>query len=141
MELLHVARVPPVTASPETTVLNAVQQMADAQVGAIVVTDSEKKVLGIFTERDNMLRVTLKGLDPQQTHLSEVMTAPVATASPDITPAEALARMIRSRLPIVDSSNRILGIVSVRQLLKRCVSEQEDSIEVLAAYVEAGGPG
>jgi CBS domain-containing protein len=144
MDLLNVARVPPVAATADVNVFQAVTLMAQHQVGAIVITDANKKILGIFTERDNMLRVTLKKLDPETTPLSAVMTAPVHTATPDITPEEALERMLRSQyrhLPIVDKDNRILGMASVRTLLMRRVSEQQNNIETLEAYVEAGGPG
>jgi CBS domain-containing protein len=144
MDLLNVARVPPVIAAADISVLQAVALMAQNQVGAIVITDSEKKILGIFTERDNMLRVTLKKLNPETTLLSAVMTAPVHTAPPTLKPEEALERMLRSQyrhLPVVDKENRILGMVSVRTLLMRQVSQQQNNIETLEAYVEAGGPG
>ncbi len=144
MHLLEVARVPPITASPDTTVWKAISMMAENEVGAVVVCDREGKVLGIFTERDNMLRMTLKHKDPDKTVLAEVMTAPVTTAPPEMNPDEALTRMIRSRyrhLPIVDPKGRILGVASVRNLLMRRIDKQDDSLETLAAYVSAGGPG
>ena len=144
VKLLQVARVPAIVAPPDMTVLQAVVKMDEAQVGAILIADEEMKLLGIFTERDNMLRMTLKQRNPETTRLKEVMSAPVQTASPEITPEEALNRMIKSKyrhLPIVDKNNKILGVVSVRQLLLRRVSQQESNIEVLAAYANAGGPG
>jgi CBS domain-containing protein len=144
MDLAKVVRVPAITAYADTTIIEAVRIMAEHDVGAIVITDASQKVLGIFTERDNMLRVTLKRLDPAKTTLAEVMSAPVITAPPDISATEAMSRMIKHRyrhLPVVDADNRILGVVSVRQLLMRRVSEQQGSIEALSAYVNAGGPG
>jgi CBS domain-containing protein len=144
MNLGKVARIPAVTALANTSVLDAVKMMADKGVGAVVITDVGQKVLGIFTERDNMLRVTLKGLDPSQTALATVMSAPVTTAPPDISAVEAIARMIRQHyrhLPVVDDDNRIIGVASIRHLLMRRISEQQGSIETLCAYVNAGGPG
>lgn len=144
MDLKSVARIPPVTATAETTVMQAVQLMSDQQVGAIVITDADKHVLGIFTERDNMLRVTLKGRDPEKTHLSEVMSAPVVTAAPEDKAAAAMPKMLGRRhrhLPIVDKEKRIVGVVSVRQMLMCRLKEQESNLDVLSAYVEAGGPG
>ena len=144
MELLNVARMPPVTAKPDATVFSAVTLMAENKVGAIVVVDSDCQVVGIFTERDNLLRVTLLKCDPETTPLRDVMTSPVDTAFPEITPSEALARMLGSHhrhLPVVNRDGRVIGMVSVRQLLMNRVSEQHSNIDILAAYIEAGGPG
>jgi len=144
MNLMKVARIPPIVATPDMTVFQASIVMAHNDVGAIVITDATNKVLGIFTERDNLLRVTLKKRDPEKTRLSEVMTAPVQTVPPDTEPQDALTKMLASKyrhLPIVDHENRIVGVVSVRHLLMRRVSEQQNNIETLSAYVEAGGPG
>ena len=72
------------------------------------------------------------------------MTAPVQTAPPEMTGGEALTLMIRNRLrhvPIVDSTNHVLAIASLRYLLMRRIGEKEATIETLAAYVGAGGPG
>jgi IMP dehydrogenase len=143
--LLHqVAKVPPVVSSPDSTVYEAVKQMADHNVGAVLVTDPLGKVVGIFTERDNLLRVTLGSRDPRTTKLQEVMSSPVRTASPEIKVDDALNRMLRSRhrhLPVIDREQRVLGVVSVRQLLTARLDEQNDDIETLNAYVTAGGPG
>src|SRR5437867_1282116 len=127
MQILSVARVPPVVASSDTTVFQAVQIMAQHGVGAIAIVDHDHKVLGIFTERDNMMRVTLKRRDPEKTLLREVMSAPVQTATAETSPAEALEHMMTSQfrhLPVVDGDNRIIGVVSVRQLLLRKCTEQ-----------------
>jgi CBS domain-containing protein len=144
MFLHQVARVPAIATTPDVTVWQAVKLMADNQVGAVVVTDSLMKLIGIFTERDNMLRVTLKGLDPKTTPIKLVMTTNVRTASPDLPAALALERMLRSNhrhLPIVDSLGRVSGVVSIRQLLMKRLDEQENDIETLEAYATAGGPG
>ena len=69
MELLKIARRPAVLASPEKTVSEAAALMAQEGVGAIVVVNPEKQVLGIFTERDNLVRVTNQGRDPKKTLL------------------------------------------------------------------------
>jgi CBS domain-containing protein len=118
--------------------------MADNEVGAVVVTDTVGKVLGIFTERDNMLRVTLRGINPETTQLKEVMTTTVKTASPDMSATDALNRMVRSNhrhLPVVDKSGKVIGVASIRQLLMKRLDEQKSDIETLEAYVSAGGPG
>lgn len=144
MDLLKIARRPPVLARPENTISEAAALMAREGVGALVIVNAEKQLLGIFTERDNLLRVTNFGLDPKTTLLSEVMSAPVQTAPPEMTVDEGLTLMIRNRLrhlPIVDSTKHVLAIASLRYLLMRRIGEKETTIETLAAYVGAGGPG
>src|ERR1041385_1092145 len=98
MELLKLARRPAAMVSPEMTVRQTAAIMAHDGLGALVVTNSENQVLGIFTERDNLLRVTNAGLDPDKTQISEVMTAPVHTVPPEMGVEQGLAIMIRSRL-------------------------------------------
>lgn len=144
MTLLEVASKPPVAAPPDMPVLRALELMAEKKIGAILVTDVDGTVLGIFTERDNMLRVSLERRDLEHTRLSDVMTAPVDCAPPDLTPIEALDRMLEAgyrHLPIVDADNRALGVVSLRHLLLLRVKEQEHTLEYLEGYIGAGGPG
>ena len=144
MELLNVARVPAVLVSPDMTVAEAVALMVANNVGSVVVANPDNQVLGIFTERDNLIRVTAQDRDPNETYLAEVMTAPVNTVPPDTTVEDALSQMIRNRyrhLPIVNDSEQCLGIVSLRYLLMRRISEKQASLDVLHAYVTAGGPG
>jgi CBS domain-containing protein len=144
VELLKIARRPAVTVPPETTVRQTVALMAKYGVGAIVVTNADQKVLGIFTERDNLLRVTNGELDADKTQISEVMTAPVHTVPPDMGVEQGLAIMIRCRLrhlPIVDAAHHVLAIASLRYLLMRKIGEQQTSLETLAALAGAGGPG
>jgi CBS domain-containing protein len=126
------------------TVHQAVQCMAEQQVGAVVVTNPAGTAVGIFTERDYLLRVGLFCHDSQKTLLSDVMTTPVETASPDATVEDALSRMIRRRfrhLPIVDVDQRPIAIVSIRHLLMRRLGEKQASLEILDALAGAGGPG
>lgn len=144
MELLKVARVPAIVAAPDMSVLNAAILMSEDVVRAVVITSREKQVLGIFTEHDNLIRVTCRLLDPKTTLLSEVMTAPVQTAFAETTVEEGLAIMTRHHcrhLPIVDCDRRIVGLVSLRHLLLRRIGEKQADLEVLAAYLTAGGPG
>lgn len=144
MDLLKIARVPALTVSPETTVYQAALKMAENRVGAVVVVNAENKVVGIFTERDHVYRVTCQDRNPKSTTLAEVMSSPVVTAQPDVSVDDGLAMMVRERLrhlPIVDSENRAIGLASIRYVLMRRLGEKQASIETLAAYVEAGGPG
>jgi CBS domain-containing protein len=144
MEIIKVARIPPVLAKPEMTVHEAVQLMADKQVGAVVVTNPDGEVTGIFTERDYLLRIGLHCRDSKKTLLGDVMTAPVETEAPNTSVEDALARMIRGHfrhLPIVDKDQRPVGIVSIRYLLMRRIGETQASLDIMAALAGAGGPG
>ena len=142
-EIRKVARAA-VLVAPDVPVSKVVRLMVKYGVGAVVVADTDGSVRGIFTERDNLVRVTNPGHDPAKTPVREVMTTTVKTARPTMTIDDALQLMTRRRfrhLPITDSTHRVTGIVSMRYLLMQRMTEQHESLEVLEAYVNAGGPG
>ena len=125
-----------VTVAPETTVLVAVQQMNDRKIGALLVLDRGQPV-GIFTERDVLVRVVAAGLDPKRTPVGEVMTrSPVAVRSAT-TVGEAMRIITETRcrhLPIVDDS-RLLGLISIGDLTSWLVRDQERTIADLHDYM------
>lgn len=142
-DLRHIAR-PPVLVSPDIPVSKVVRLMVKYGVGAVVVADPDGSVRGIFTERDNLVRVTHAGLDPENTPVRNVMSISVRTAGPHLSIDDALQLMMRRRfrhLPVTDSTHRVTGMVSMRYLLMQKMNEQSNSLEVLEAYVSAGGPG
>jgi CBS domain-containing protein len=144
MELSKFAPSEPILAKAETTVLEAVTSMASKEAGAVVIVNSDRKIQGIFTECDNVRRVTLKEKEPRATPLGQVMTAPVMTVNVSASVDEALSMMIRNRfgyLPVVDADNRIVGILSRRDLLMRRIGEKEAALQTLEAFASAGGPG
>src|SRR5919201_3601358 len=97
-----------VTVSRTTTVMEAVELMASAKVGGVLVVDNDH-VEGIFSERDVMLRVVLEGRDPKRTRVEEVMTARVHSISIRTTGDEALRIMVQEHirhLPVVDEQGR-----------------------------------
>jgi CBS domain-containing protein len=144
MELVKIACAKPTLANAQMTILEAVKLMATVETDAIIITDAEKKVQGIFTERDNLTRITLRELDPRTTTLAKAMTAPVVTVTMSATVDEALGLLFRNRfrhLPVVDAEHRAVGIVSARDLLMRRIGEKEAALQTLQAYVTAGGPG
>ena len=143
MNLLKIARVPPLTVTSDTTVLEAIQKMVDLQVGAVSIVEKEE-LIGIFTERDVMTRVATKGLPMDTTRLSEVMTKRPQVAQPEMNPSEALAMMVEKHvrhLPIVSQGMRLEGMQSVRHLLQRMVEDLSQELEALDSYVRADGPG
>jgi CBS domain-containing protein len=125
MDLLNLAR-KPILASPTMMVSEAVARMVANNVGAVVVTDRSRHIVGMFTERDVMCRVTFKRIAADEMPLSSVMTRPVQTVPPETGIEEALDLMIRGRfhhLPIVDTLDRAIAIVSLRYLLMRRLGE------------------
>jgi CBS domain-containing protein len=105
----------------ETTAEQAIRTMLDRHVGAVAVIDEEHRVAGIFTERDVLWRLSLSQRDPGSTPVRDVMTTPVEMATRSTTPSEALATMVERHyrhLPIVDDDGRLLGMLSVRNVLQ-----------------------
>ena len=143
MGLLRIARTPLVTVNPEATVMEAVQTMTKESIGAIAVTEGNLLV-GMFSERDLMLRVVSGKHDPEQIHVREVMTSPVQTIPRDSTSDEALKVMLEKHirhLPLVDSDGKLAGMISMRSLLHDKVEELTNSLDSLEAYFTADGAG
>jgi CBS domain-containing protein len=143
MSLVKIAHVPPATVEPKDSVLEAVQVMAEEGVGAVAVTEAGQ-LRGIFTERDVMLRVVLKNLKPQETRVGDVMTYPVETANEDMTGEEALSLIIERHirhLPVVASDGRLMGMLSVRNLLEHMVEDLRRALHSLDQYLLNDGPG
>jgi CBS domain-containing protein len=133
-----------VTVARSATVLDAIQAMAGAKVGSVVVVDGDRTVEGIFSERDVMLRVVLEGRDPAQTRVEQVMTSPVVTVSPRATVDEALQLMLECHirhLPIVNADSRVQEIVSMRSLLEEKIADLTVELDSLGSYIAADGIG
>jgi len=105
----------------EATAEDAIRAMLERHVGAVAVLDENTRVAGIFTERDVLRRLSVSGREPAQTPVREVMTTPVEMATLDTTPGQALATMVERHyrhLPIVDDDGRLLGMLSIRNVLQ-----------------------
>ena len=138
MKLLQLCDETPATATPETSVAEAIQTMLDRRVGAVAVVDHEFKVVGIFSERDVLRKVALSGRDPRNVRVSDVMTAAVEMATNETTSLEALNAMLESHfrhLPIVDKNGRLLGVLSIRNILEHKINELAQQLESLEQYV------
>jgi CBS domain-containing protein len=126
MSLLQIADQTPTVTSPDATALEAMRQMLENHVGAVCVLDSERRVAGIFTERDVMRELALRGFDPAKTPVRELMTTSVEMATELTTESEALSIMLERHyrhLPIVDKDARLLGILSIRHVLEARIDE------------------
>ncbi|QUL37948.1 CBS domain-containing protein [Erythrobacter sp. JK5] len=109
------SKAPPLTCPPETTVFEAVTQMAEKNFGSIFITDAQDHVLGVMTERDIFRRVIGEGRDPKTTPVSEVMTSDVRMASKDDEILPWLQMMSNERfrrLPIVDENKKLVSVMS-----------------------------
>lgn len=143
MALLKAADVPATTVTTHATVIEVVAAMEKNRVGAVAVVE-QGFLKGIFTERDVMLRVVLARRNPETTTMSEVMTTEVQTVPADTSPHEALAMMVEKHirhLPITDKDGRILGMLSIRNLLQRRVEDLSHELEAVDAYLTADGIG
>jgi CBS domain-containing protein len=117
--------------------------MVEHRVGAVAVT-SERKVAGIFTERDLMTRVAMKGLDIKTTKIVDVMTKDVATVADATSVKQAVAIMRKHgirHLPVLDRDGNVEGMVSLRYLLFDIVDDLEKEATSLESYAGADGPG
>ncbi|MEE4539705.1 MAG: CBS domain-containing protein [Erythrobacter sp.] len=105
----------PLTCGPDTTVHDAVQEMAEKNFGSIFVTDGDRRILGVMTERDIFRRVIGESRDPKTTAVSEVMTTDVRMANKEDKVLDWLQVMSNERfrrLPIVDDDKRLVAVMS-----------------------------
>jgi CBS domain-containing protein len=124
------------TIGPDAMVFEAVKLMAERNVGALVVVEGEK-IAGMITERDYARKVALMARASRDTHVRDIMTAQVRTVRPDQTNEECMAIMTENRLrhlPVVDGG-RMVGVISIGDLVKDIISEQKEIIQQLEHYI------
>lgn len=122
--------------SPEATVFEAIQMMADKNVGALLVTKGEQ-LLGIMSERDYTRKVILKGRASKETPVRDIISGRVITVTPEHTVPECLKLMTEHRirhLPVLQAS-KILGVISIGDLVNSIISHQTSAIEQLQTYI------
>ena len=128
----------------EANAADAIRMMLDRHVGAVGVVDSEGRVAGIFTERDVLRKLALTRCDPATTPVRELMTTPVELATLSTGPGEALGIMLERHfrhLPVVDNSGKLLGMLSIRNLLEQRIGDLSQELDSLEQYVTNDGPG
>jgi CBS domain-containing protein len=121
---------------PDDTVFDAVRMMAEKGIGCLLVLDDDKLV-GVITERDYARKVVLEGQSSRDLHVSDVMTRRVLCVSPDRSTDECMALMTDKRvrhLPVLEHK-RVVGIVSIGDLVKAVISEQQILIDQLQHYI------
>lgn len=123
--------------APTDTMLAALQLMSDKGIGALLVLDGGR-IAGIVTERDYARKVVLQGRSSSTTQVQEVMTSQVHCVLPRQTTAECMALMTARRirhLPVVNTEHQVLGMVSIGDLVKEIISEQQFTIQQLEHYI------
>ena len=121
---------------PDDIILDALTLMAEKRIGALLVMDNDKLV-GIVSERDYARKVALEGRSSRNSKVSEIMSQKVLCARPDQTVRQCLAMMTDKRarhLPILDHK-QIVGLVSIGDLVKSIIAEQQFEIESLQYYI------
>jgi CBS domain-containing protein len=121
---------------PAASVLDAIKLMALKGIGALLVMEGEK-IVGIVTERDYARKVILRGRASKETPVEVIMTAEVLYVRPDHTSEECMALMTENRLrhlPVIDDG-KLLGMLSIGDLVKDIISEQRFTIEQLEQYI------
>jgi len=124
------------TITPEASVFDALRLMADRNIGALLVTEAEG-IAGIITERDYARKIVLMSRSSKQTPVREIMTPSVMCVRPDQSSEECMVLMTENRLrhlPVVDNG-RLLGIISIGDLVKDIIAEQKFTIEQLEHYI------
>ena len=122
--------------APEATVLEAIKLLADKNVGAVLVMEGPRLV-GLFSERDYARKIALHGKSSANTPVSEVMTREVVFVTPSHTNEECMALMTDKRirhLPVV-ANDKVVGLLSIGDLVKDIISEQQFIISQLESYI------
>jgi len=123
---------------PDAKVIEALQLMAQKDIGALLVTDGSR-VVGILSERDYARKVILQGKSSHDIPVREIMTSGVVTVDPSKSIEDCMALMTQRRirhLPVCEG-DKLVGIVSIGDLVKEVIAEQEQTIRQLESYIHS----
>jgi CBS domain-containing protein len=125
------------TIAPDAMVFDAIQMMADKNIGALLVTDGSGKLLGIVSERDYARKVILKGHSSKETAVRDIMTRDLVTVTPKDTVADCMRLVTEKRirhLPVM-SGGKLQGLLSIGDLVQWIMAAQEMTIDQLEKYI------
>jgi CBS domain-containing protein len=130
-----------VSIGPEQTVYEALEILAQHNIGALLVISGDK-LAGMISERDYSRKIILRGLESRRTKVGEIMTSPVVAVNPRQTIDECMAIMTENdfrHLPVLEGQ-RVLGVVSMGDLVKWIIGDQEETIHALEGYIAGDYP-
>jgi CBS domain-containing protein len=122
--------------APDVTVFDGLKLLSDYGVGAMLVMEGDKLV-GVLSERDYTRKVALQGKNSRETLVSEIMTPDVITVSPQTRTRECMALMSQHKirhLPVVDKG-KVLGMISIRDIMDDIIADHEQTIAQLQTYI------
>ena len=122
---------------PHATVYEAIAEMADKGVGALAVVAEGQKLVGVISERDYARKVFLKGKSAKEALVQEIMSSPVITATSDYTVDDCMRIMTEyhiRHLPVVEGE-RLVGMISIGDVVKAIITGQEKTITQLSNYI------
>lgn len=128
--------------SPENTVFEAIEQLAQRNIGALLVMEGGH-LIGVFSERDYTRKVALAGRNSRETKVRDIITGRIVAVSPSAPVPECMRLMIENRvrhLPVLDG-DRVVGVVSIGDLVNFIMNAQQATIDQLHSYISGGYPG
>ena len=129
--------------NPDATVFEALQMMADKNVGALMVLDADGKLIGMLSERDYARKIVLHGVSSKEAKCEDYMSVELHTVTPETSVLGCMAVMTDKKVrhvPVLDH-NKIVGIISIGDVVNTIIEDQKATIQDLEKYITASGYG